>query len=217
MAEEQGDLTALRREYLATGITKSMMKGDPIAQFADWFAVARQVRPDDVSSMTLATADKQGRPSARIVLLKHFDESGFAWYTDYESQKGQALADNPYAEILFYWYGLERQIRIQGRVEKLLPEQADHYFNSRPLGSRLSAHVSHQSHPVASREVLEAKVEDLAEHTVDDCVARPARWGGYRLIPEKFEFWQGRESRLHDRLIYTRNANNGWDLQRIQP
>jgi len=217
MAEEQGDLMALRREYVANGITKSMMAADPVTQFSEWFVVARQTRPDDASSMTLATADSTGRPSARIVLLKHFDEHGFAWYTDYGSQKGQALAENPYAEILFYWYGLERQIRIQGRVEKLTTEQADHYFHSRPLGSRLSALVSHQSQPVESRNVLEANVKQLAEQVIDDQVERPVRWGGYRLVPEKFEFWQGRESRLHDRLIYTRNSTSGWDLQRIQP
>jgi pyridoxamine 5'-phosphate oxidase len=212
-----GDLTELRREYLANGITKADMVADPVEQFRNWFETAREHRPDDVSSMTLATADATGMPSARIVLLKHFDQDGFAWYTDYESQKGQALATNPKAEILFYWYGLERQIRIQGSVEKLTPEQADQYFNSRPLGSRLSANISHQSQPVDNRETLEAKVAELEASITDDHVPRPERWGGYRLVPSRFEFWQGRESRLHDRLIYVKDDNNQWVIERIQP
>ena len=139
MSDTAGDVTQLRREYVSQGIADNTLAADPFKQFTEWFDVACKVRPDDATSMTLATANKQGMPSARIVLLKHFDANGFAWYTDYESQKGKQLQENPQAEILFYWYGLERQIRIQGRVEKLTVDQADIYFHQRPLGSQLSA------------------------------------------------------------------------------
>ena len=216
MSDTAGDFTQLRREYVSEGITDSTLDADPFKQFTEWFDVACQVRPDDASSMTLATANKQGMPSARIVLLKHFDADGFAWYTDYQSQKGQELEENPQAEILFYWYGLERQIRIQGHVEKLSADQADIYFHQRPLGSQLSAAASEQSQPVASRQVLEERVAQLQEQFTEQVVPCPQRWGGYRLIPEKFEFWQGRENRLHDRFQY-RLSDNNWIIERLQP
>ncbi|SFG72854.1 pyridoxamine 5'-phosphate oxidase [Neptunomonas qingdaonensis] len=216
MSDTAGDFTQLRREYVSQGIADNSLVADPFQQFTQWFDVACQVRPDDATSMTLATANKQGMPSARIVLLKHFDADGFAWYTDYQSQKGQALAENPQAEILFYWYGLERQIRIQGRVEKLTVDQADIYFHQRPLGSQLSAAASEQSQPVASRQVLEERVAQLQAQFTEQEIPCPQRWGGYRLIPEKFEFWQGRENRLHDRFQY-RLSDNNWIIERLQP
>ncbi|SIT07443.1 pyridoxamine 5'-phosphate oxidase [Neptunomonas antarctica] len=216
MSENAGDFTHLRREYVSQGITRDTIDADPFKQFTEWFDVACQVRPDDASSMTLATADKQGKPSARIVLLKHFDLNGFAWYTDYQSQKGHDLEENPQAEILFYWYGLERQIRIQGRVEKLSAEQADLYFHKRPVGSQLSAAASEQSQPIASRQALEERVNALQVEYAGQEIPCPERWGGYRLIPEKFEFWQGRESRLHDRFNYNLTATN-WIIERLQP
>lgn len=215
MSEKSGDLTQLRREYVADGLMRSDMAADPVEQFSTWFDIACQARPDDASSMTLATASKTGMPSARIVLLKHFDTDGFAWYTDYESNKGKELAENPQAELMFYWYGLERQIRIQGRVEKLDPAKGEAYFHARPLGSQLSAAISHQSAPVESREELEARVDALSQRCGDQ-VERPERWGGYRLVPQRFEFWQGRENRLHDRFCYTLTAD-GWALTRLQP
>lgn len=215
MSDKQHNLMDLRREYLAQGLDNDQLSDDPVAQFAQWFDVACKARPDDASSMALATADATGKPSVRIVLLKHFDGDGFAWYTDYESQKGQELAENPQAELLFYWYGLERQVRIQGRVEKLTAVEADLYFHKRPLGSQLSAAVSHQSQPVATRAELEAAVAAL-EASVDGVIPCPERWGGYRLIPEKFEFWQGRENRLHDRFRYER-SQEGWTIDRLQP
>lgn len=216
MSDTAGDFTQLRREYISQGIADSTLSADPFKQFTEWFDVACQVRPDDATSMTLATANKQGMPSARIVLLKHFDADGFAWYTDYQSQKGQELEENPQAEILFYWYGLERQIRIQGRVEKLPAAQADIYFHQRPLGSQLSAAASEQSQPVASRQVLEERVAQLQVQFTEQDVPCPQRWGGYRLIPERFEFWQGRENRLHDRFQY-RLSDNNWSIERLQP
>jgi pyridoxamine 5'-phosphate oxidase len=216
MSDFTADISQLRREYLAQGVSRGDLSLDPVTQFSKWFDVACHARPDDATSMTLATADKQGRPSARIVLLKHFDSEGFCWYTDQESQKGKELAENPQAEILFYWYGLERQIRIKGRVETLNAEQADTYFHARPLGSQLSALASHQSQPVESRELLERRVAELETLYSDNEVPRPARWGGYRLIPDVFEFWQGRESRLHDRFRYDREADQ-WHITRLQP
>ncbi|WP_293268702.1 pyridoxamine 5'-phosphate oxidase [Neptunomonas sp.] len=216
MSDNTGDFTHLRREYVTQGITRDAIDSNPFTQFSKWFDVACKVRPDDASSMTLATANKQGMPSARIVLLKHFDEEGFAWYTDYQSQKGQELAENPQAEIMFYWYGLERQIRIQGYVEKLTVDQADKYFHQRPVGSQLSAAASQQSLPIASREALELRVEQLHVQYADQVIPRPERWGGYRLIPTKFEFWQGRESRLHDRFSYSLE-DDIWNIERLQP
>lgn len=215
MSDKQHDLMDLRREYVAQGLDNDQLHADPVAQFSAWFDVACKARPDDASSMALATADAQGKPSVRIVLLKHFDANGFAWYTDYESQKGQELAQNPQAELLFYWYGLERQVRIQGRVEKLTAAEADLYFHKRPLGSQLSAAVSHQSQPVATRQTLETAVAAL-EANAGGVIPCPERWGGYRLIPEKFEFWQGRENRLHDRFRFMRHAE-GWTIDRLQP
>ncbi|MCV6588955.1 MAG: pyridoxamine 5'-phosphate oxidase [Marinobacterium sp.] len=210
------DYTALRREYLASPLQREMLSDDPVQQFAAWMAKATEVSPDDATSMTLATASATGMPSARIVLLKHFDEQGFAWYTDYESQKGQELAENPQAELMFYWYGLERQVRIQGQVERLSPAQGDTYFNERPFGSRLSAAASHQSQIVDSRETLEQRVAELETAHPQEDLQRPERWGGYRLIPSAFEFWQGRENRLHDRFRY-RLSDHGWVVERLQP
>lgn len=212
----KGDLTSTRREYIAKPLRRENLDADPIAQFAQWMDDAMAVSPDDATSMTLATANKQGMPSARIVLLKHFDEQGFAWYTDYRSRKGADLAENPQAEIMFYWYGLERQVRIQGQVEKLPIEQGRKYFDERPLGSRLSAAASCQSHPVVSREQLEQAVENLQSRYPDGDVPHPEEWGGYLLKPTHIEFWQGRESRLHDRFSFDLEAGE-WKVQRLQP
>jgi len=210
------DYTGLRREYVAEALQREDLQADPTAQFARWMEKATEVSPDDATSMTLATASKSGMPSARIVLLKHFDESGFAWYTDYRSRKGQELAENPQAELMFYWYGLERQVRIQGTVEKLPLEKGETYFNARPVGSRLSAAASHQSAVVDSRETLEARVEALQNAHPEGDIPHPEDWGGYILKPTRFEFWQGRENRLHDRFVY-RLENGEWIIERLQP
>ena len=209
------DLTKIRREYSGIDFLEKDLAISPFDQFSEWFKEAGQVRADDVSSMTLATASSLGMPSARIVLLKHFDENGFCWYTDYESNKGQDLAENPQAELMFYWYGLERQVRIQGAVHKLTEAQADEYFLARPFASQVSAAASHQSHAVASRDVLKANVAALQLSSASE-LKRPGRWGGYCLVPTKLEFWQGREGRLHDRLVYSKNGDN-WSITRLQP
>lgn len=210
------DYTALRREYIAQPLGREDLQDNPVEQFAQWMAKATEVSPDDSTSMTLATASKDGMPSARIVLLKHFGEEGFAWYTDYRSRKGQELAENPQAELMFYWYGLERQVRVQGTVEKLPIEQGKKYFDARPVGSRLSAAVSCQSAVVDSRETLETRVQDLQNSYPNGDIPHPEEWGGYILKPTRFEFWQGRENRLHDRFIY-RLENDQWAIERLQP
>ena len=209
------DFTNIRREYSGIDFLKKDLAQSPFDQFSKWFEEASAVRTDDVSSMTLATANASKMPSARIVLLKHFDEQGFCWYTDFESNKGQDLAENPQAELMFYWYGLDRQVRIQGRVEKLCAEYADKYFAQRPVASQISAAASHQSKVVSSRQSLQNTVDEL-QIANQQGITRPERWGGYRLIPSRFEFWQGREGRLHDRLVYS--AHNGvWLVDRLQP
>ncbi|GGO86851.1 pyridoxine/pyridoxamine 5'-phosphate oxidase [Marinobacterium nitratireducens] len=216
MTDNKGDYKALRREYQAKALNRSDLAPDPVAQFGLWLEDARAAMPDDATSMTLATAAADGMPSVRIVLLKHFDVDGFCWYTDYRSRKGQELAANPRAEIMFYWPALERQVRIGGTVEPLAAEFGDTYFNERPLGSRLSAAASCQSAVIDSRASLEARVEELRRLHADGKVPKPELWGGYRLKPLRFEFWQGRESRLHDRFSY-RLENGDWTIERLQP
>jgi len=209
----QNNLSDVRREYLAAGLHEDNLVKDPIAQFSAWMDDALSVDPKDATSMTLATADESGLPSARIVLLKGFDDSGFTWFTNYSSEKGGQLMSNPQAELLFYWPALERQVRIRGSVEKISRNESVDYFHSRPVGSQHSAAASQQSQPVASRAVLEAQVADLSHQSEVSC---PDNWGGYRLKPQRFEFWQGRASRLHDRFQFT-IKDSGWAISRIQP
>jgi pyridoxamine 5'-phosphate oxidase len=166
--------------------------------------------------MGVSTVDERGRPSSRIVLIKQFDERGFTWYTNYDSQKGQQLNGNPFAALLFFWSELERQVRIEGRVERTSAEESDKYFNSRPLKSRLSAIASQQSAPIASRAELEHNYENVARQ-LGEAPQRPPHWGGFRLVPERIEFWQGRRSRFHDRVVYTRQEDGSWTRQRLQP
>jgi pyridoxamine 5'-phosphate oxidase len=166
--------------------------------------------------MTLATVDGRGRPSARIVLIKGVDERGFTFFTNYESRKGRALAENPYASLLFYWIELERQVRIEGTVVKTSEAESDAYFASRPASSRIGAWASEQSQVIESRAVLEARERDFSARFGDD-PPRPPHWGGYRLVPDAIEFWQGRPSRLHDRLLYTRTPGGDWQIARLSP
>jgi pyridoxamine 5'-phosphate oxidase len=216
MTDNTGDYKALRREYQAQALSRGDLAADPVEQFGSWLGEIRGLMPTDATSMTLATADATGMPSARIVLLKHFDAEGFCWYSDYRSHKGQDLAENPQAELMFYWPLLERQVRICGVVERLPDASAQSYFAERPLGSRLSAAVSQQSALVDSRATLEQRVEALHAQYPDGQVPKPEQWGGYRLQPLAFEFWQGRESRLHDRMRY-RLQDNAWIIERLQP
>ncbi|RDE24125.1 pyridoxamine 5'-phosphate oxidase [Motiliproteus coralliicola] len=217
------DLTRIRREYLAESFDEQDLQEQPHQQFHRWFEQHRQLDPANATAMVLATASEQGLPSARIVLLKHFDQGGYCWYTDYRSLKGQQLAANPQAELLFYWPELDRQVRISGQVEKLERASAEQYFSERPRGSQLSAAISHQSHPVADRQQLERQVESLERKLDGDAVCCPQQWGGYRLVPQRYEFWQGRENRLHDRLVYSLDQDiegqerDAWRIQRLAP
>ena len=209
-------IAGLRKEYSQASLTEADAHPDPIMQFASWFEEAVKAKIDEPNVMTLATADAQGRPSARIVLLKDANERGFTWFTNYESRKGRELAQCPHAALVFYWGELERQVRIEGRVELVAPEESDTYFHSRPLQSRLGANASAQSQPIADRHALEQRFQQASEQFGEQ-PPRPGHWGGYRLIPDYMEFWQGRPSRLHDRIVYRRDQQGGWQRQRLQP
>jgi pyridoxamine 5'-phosphate oxidase len=209
------DLAALRQEYMRAGLHEKDLVADPLSQFGSWFDDALRSGVALPNAMTLATATKQGRPSVRTVLLKGFEARGFVFYTHYRSRKGHELGENPRAMLLFCWKELERQIGIEGTVTRVSAAESDEYFASRPLGSRLSATISPQSEVVASREALEAKLESASKRWRDG-PPRPEDWGGYRLAPERFEFWQGRKDRLHDRLCY-RKAVGGWKIERLAP
>ncbi|MFU8817654.1 MAG: pyridoxamine 5'-phosphate oxidase [Pseudomonadales bacterium] len=205
-----------RREYVSAPLRRASLAADPLVQFQQWFSDALEADAEDVTAMALATASSDAVPSVRIVLLKHFDEQGFCWYTDYRSQKGSDLADNPRAACLFHWRELHRQVRIEGSVVKVDAADASAYFASRPEDSRFSAAASQQSAPVDRRETLEARVAELRSRYADGAVPKPADWGGYCLRPEVYEFWQGREGRLHDRFRFSR-SDEGWNVERLQP
>ena len=210
-------MTKLRREYTDAGLNEQDLDANPFNQFDQWFQEAIDAKIDLPDAMTLATATQDGIPSARIVLLRGHDERGFVFYTDYESQKGKELAENPKAALVFYWRELDRQVRITGQVSKVSRENSQHYFQSRPIGSRLAALASKQSEVIPDRRVLEDRFNQLAAQYQDEEIPLPADWGGYRLSPDMIEFWSGCPSRLHDRLRYTRQPNNDWRIERISP
>lgn len=205
-----------RRDYTADTLRRTDLASTPVDQFTHWLQDARDAKLTDATAMMLSTADGSGQPHSRVVLLKGFDEAGFFWYTYQESDKAREIAQNPKASLLFYWSALERQVRIEGAVEKLDPTLADDYFYSRPEGSRFSAAASVQSSKIADRQTLERRVVELHEQHPDGNVPRPEVWGGYRLIPNRFEFWQGRADRLHDRFIFA-GRQNAWSIDRISP
>ena len=200
-----------------SALTKATADPDPFRQFEKWFKqlAAAGVSAQDSISMTLATSTRYGRPSARIVLLKTFDERGFVFYTNYESRKGRELTENAQACLLFYWSAVWRQVRIEGLVEKISAEESDQYFHSRPLGSKLGAWASQQSATIQDRSVLEKRFEEF-DLKFGDTVPRPPNWGGYRVKPETIEFWQGQDNRLHDRLLYSLRDGN-WVIERLAP
>ncbi|MBI2754971.1 MAG: pyridoxamine 5'-phosphate oxidase [Betaproteobacteria bacterium] len=205
----------LRREYTLEGLSEADALRDPFAQFERWFRDAIDANLPLPNAMTLATATLQGTPDARVVLLKGVDGGGFVFYTNYLSRKGKELEANPAACLVFLWTELERQVRIEGHVERVSAGESDAYFATRPVGARLSAWASAQSEPVSGREQLERALE-AAESRYGEDPPRPPHWGGYRLIPAAIEFWQGRENRLHDRLLY-RRADGGWTIERLAP
>ena len=210
------DLAGIREEYLRERLDEADVKTEPLAQFRAWFDEAVRAELPMVNAMTLATAAGDGRPSARIVLLKGVDERGFVFYTDYRSRKASELESNRRAALLFYWTALEREVRVEGTVERVDARESADYFASRPLGSRLAALASHQSSVIASRPWLEQRYAEV-EARAGDTPECPTTWGGYRVLPDAVEFWQGRPNRLHDRLLYQKNARAGWELKRLSP
>ena len=211
------DPSASRYEHVGKGLRRSDLDHDPIKQFANWFTAAIEAGIRDVNAMSLATAGPDARPSVRIVLLKSFDQDGFVFFTNYESQKGQQLETNPYAALGFYWIELDRQIRISGKVEKTSRKESLTYFRSRPPGSQLSAWASRQSEVLDGRRVLDARMAEMTERFAGKPVPLPPHWGGYRLKPDGIEFWQGRPNRLHDRFRYTRQTDASWRIDRLAP
>jgi len=211
------DPAASRYEHIGKGLRRSDLNPDPIKQFANWFTTAIETGIGDVNAMSLATAGQDAKPSVRIVLLKSFDEDGFVFFTNYESEKGKQLEANPYAALGFYWIELDRQIRISGKVDKTSRKESQTYFHSRPVGSQLSAWASSQSAVLDGRRVLDARMEEMNERFADKRVPLPPHWGGYRLKPDNMEFWQGRSNRLHDRFRYTRQSDGSWLIERLAP
>jgi pyridoxamine 5'-phosphate oxidase len=207
----------MRKEYMWGGLSETEVDADPIRQFRAWFEQAEAANLPEPNAMTLATATPDGQPAARVVLLKAFDESGFTFYTNYEGRKGRELTANPRAALLFFWGELQRQVRIEGTVERVSEAESDAYFRSRSLGSRLGAWASQQSEVISGRDVLEDRVRELARRFPEGEVPRPPFWGGFRVWPLSIEFWQGRPDRLHDRLRYQRVQSGGWRLERLSP
>ncbi len=214
----QSDLTSLRQSYEKATLTRADLAADPVVQFDRWITHALQSAQQEPYAMTLATANAAGRPSARIVLLRQFDARGFVFYSNYDSHKGQDLTENPYAELLFFWASLEQQVRIAGRVERLTMGESTAYFHQRPHGSQVAACASlPQSGVIESRDALERRYHDLLlQYPEGSTVPKPEFWGGFRLVPDQFEFWQGRRSRLHDRLQYRLHQGN-WIIERLMP
>jgi pyridoxamine 5'-phosphate oxidase len=211
------NIADIRKEYKLRTLSEKDVHPDPLKQFDQWWQEAVHSDLEEVNAMTLATATADGMPDARIVLLKGFDENGFAFFTNYNSAKGHQLLENPRASLVFFWAALERQVRLSGLVRLAAAAANDAYFNSRPEGSRIGAWASPQSEVIESREWLEKNEEKLKNELKGDTQRRPAHWGGYVVKPTRIEFWQGRPSRLHDRILYTLGSNGQWKIERLAP
>lgn len=210
-------LSSLRREYSLAGLHERDLDPDPFRQFHKWIQEALAADVLEPNAMVLATVDAAGQPSSRVVLLKHVDERGFSFFTNYDSHKGRSLAANPRAALTFPWLGLERQVNIEGTVSRLSRQESETYFNERPRGSRLGAWASRQSEVISGRDVLEARLAELEALHPGDAIPLPPNWGGFVLAPHSIEFWQGRPNRLHDRLRYRRGESADWQIERLSP
>jgi pyridoxamine 5'-phosphate oxidase len=216
-SEQSSFSSTTREEYRRGSLQETEANPDPIAMFGEWLAVAVESGLREPNAMTLATSTPDGRPSARVVLLKSFDRQGFVFFTNYASRKGRELQDNPRAALVFWWGELERQVRVEGHVVQVSGEESDAYYHSRPLGARLGAWVSAQSSVIPGRAVLEERLAQVNEQYAASAPERPPFWGGYRLVPATIEFWQGGEHRLHDRLLYARTEDGSWQMARLSP
>jgi len=214
---EARSISDLREEYTQASLNKAGVAKEPIAQLSTWLDEARAVEEHEPTAMSLATVSSDSRPSVRMVLLKGLDERGLDFYTNLESTKGQHLKANPNAALTFWWSTLERQVRVEGRVERVAEVEAEAYFSRRPLDSRLGAWASPQSQPLESREELEARLEAIRLEFDNDDIPLPPHWGGFRVVPDRFEFWQGRASRLHDRIEYLLDQQGNWEIRRLAP
>lgn len=210
-------IAAIRKEYKLKSLDESEAEVNPIKQFDRWWQDAIASDIDEVNALTLATTSSDGKPSARIVLLKGYDSNGFVFFTNYESRKGKELAENPAGCMIFFWKELERQVRIDGTINKVSEAESDAYFFSRPAGSQVGAWVSPQSTVIESRDIIEQRLQQFQQQFAESPITRPPHWGGYQLVPEAIEFWQGRPSRLHDRLRYTRQEDQQWKMERLAP
>ncbi|MGZ5003530.1 MAG: pyridoxamine 5'-phosphate oxidase [Chthoniobacterales bacterium] len=217
MDSRQPNIAALREDYVAHGLRRADLDPDPIKQFSKWFGEATAAEIRHVNAMCLSTVSPDGTPASRIVLLKAISEHGFVFYTNYGSAKANELAQNPRAALNFFWVQLERQIRINGVVEKTSREESEEYFHTRPIGSQFGAWASKQSEVIANREALEKKLAEVTGRFGGGTVPLPENWGGYRVIPDTLEFWQGRANRLHDRFRYSRQSDGSWLIERLSP
>ena len=218
IGESGVDLSAFRRDYLKGGLSRSGLEKDPMVQFTYWFEQAQKTDIPDSTAMILATVNTKGQPSQRTVLLKYYDEHGFVFFTNFSSRKAEEMKDNQQVSMIFVWLDLERQVIINGRAEKISVTESAKYFMSRPKDSQMAAWVSSQSHPVSSRQMLIQKFNEMKTKIGEGKVPLPSFWGGYRVEPVEMEFWQGRENRLHDRFLYTRDTESGdWSTERLAP
>ena len=211
------EIQHLRTDYGKSAIEKEDLNPDPVKQFEQWFQEAQQAEIPDVNAMVLSTVSKDQRPSSRVILLKGVEDHSFVFYTNYQSDKGAQMEENPYVALNFFWQQLERQVRVEGKVEKVAPEVSDAYFNSRPEASRIGAWASPQSQAIASREALELAVYGVIQKFQNTPITRPPHWGGYKVIPDYIEFWQGRPCRLHDRFTYRLKEEGLWKIERLAP